>query len=378
MKKFLLGIAMLLTAGFTFAQNSFTIVDDEEEGVTFDIAKAESNVVELSVVLNVEEKYVNKCRSFCIWVQLPEGVEPVLYEDEDCDPEEWVYFNFVSGCSLAKRKNATLNEQYNAEHNTLTLIAKHETASNGFPKAKSEALATFQVKMTDKAQTGLQDIKVINKPYLDGYDGEDTRLMITTIDEPSEEIIPTETANPIELIAKLQVSEPGYATLCWPVALDFAGTGLKACAATEVSGGFVKRAEVTSVPAETPVIIEAAAGSYKLKTTADAPAAPATNILKGTATAAYTATSSTFALASKTDGVGFYRCQAGVEIPKYKAYIEDASSAAEGFLFEETTGISTIDAQEAGAESYTLSGVRVNQPTQKGVYIVNGKKVVVK
>ena len=70
--------------------------------------------------------------------------------------------------------------------------------------------------------------------------------------------------------------------------------------------------------------------------------------------------------------------QAGVEIPKYKAYIEDAGSAAEGFLFEETTGISTIDAQEADAESYTLSGVRVNQPTQKGIYIVNGKKVVVK
>lgn len=378
MKKFLLGIAMLLTAGFASAQNSFTIVDDEEEGVTFDIAKAESNVVELSVVMNVSEEYVNKCRSFCIWIQLPEGIEPVLYEDEDSDPEEWVYFNFVSGCSLSKRKNSTLNEQYNAEHNTLTLIAKHEASSSGFPKATSEALATFQVKMTDKAQTGLQDIKVINKPYVDGYQGEDTRLMITTIDVPSVEIIPDETANPIEFIAKFQVGEPGYATLCWPVAIDFAGTGLKASVATGVENGFVQRAEVTSVPAETPVIIEAAAGPYKLKTIAEDPAAPATNILSGTAAAAYTATSSTFALANKTDGVGFYRCKEGVEIPKYKAYIEDAGSAAEGFLFEETTGISTIDAQEADAESYTLSGVRVNQPTQKGVYIVNGKKVVVK
>ncbi len=376
MKKCLLGIAMLLTASLSFAQNNFTIVDDEEQGVSFDISKAESSVVELSVVLNVSEEYVNKGRSFCIWIQLPEGMEPVLYEDEDVEPEEWVYFNFVSGCSLSKRKNATLNETYNAEYNTLTLIAKHEAASSGFPKTTSEALATFQVRMTDKAQTGIQYIKVVDKPYIEGYTGEDTRMMITTIDSPSQEIFPEKTENPIELAAKLTVSEIGYATLCWPVALNFEGTGLTAMVATQTVNGMVSRETVVSIPAATPVTIQAAAGSYKLKTTTTSPTAPSVNILKGTAAAAYTATKNTFALASKNEGVGFYRCKEGVEIPKYKAYIEDDSSADESFLFEETTGISSVEAEAGNTDAYTISGVKVKNPTQKGIYIINGKKVV--
>lgn len=377
MKKCLLGIAMLLTAGFSFAQNSFTIVDEEEEGVSFDIAKAESSVAELSVVMNVSEEYVNKGRSFCIWIQLPEGVEPVLYEDEDSDPEEWVYFNFVSGCSLSKRKNATLNESYNAEYNTLTLIAKHEAASSGFPKTTSEALATFQVRMTDKAQTGLQNIKVVNKPYLDGYTGEDVRMMVTTIDNPVQEIFPDETANPVEFNVNLTVGPAGYSTLCWPVALNFNGSEFAASVAPEITqDGFVVREDVNGVPAATPVIIEAAPGIYKLVTTTEEVANPGTNVLSGTADATYTATKNTFALAKKTKGVGFYRCNEGVEIPKYKAYIENTTAADESFLFEETTGISNIDAEAAAAETYTISGVKVNNPAQKGIYIVNGKKVV--
>lgn len=373
MKKFLLGIAMLLTAGFASAQESITIVP-VGDNMVFDIANpVESVGQELNVVFNVSAANELNLRAANFWIKFPEGYVPLKAYGSKLKPS---YFALIPDCSL-EQLEATVDVIYKEEENVLAVTVYHTTEDVGFPLGTSEPVMKIKVSATDKTPLGVSNIGVINKPYLDGFTGEDTRLMFTTIGTPSQDVFPEETQNPVEFAAKLTVGTPGYATLSWPTALDFAGTGLKASVATGVENGFVQRAEVTSVPAETPVIIEAAAGSYNLKGAAEA-AAPATNILVGTAAAAYTATSSTFALASKTDGVGFYRCKAGVEIPKYKAYIEDAGSAAEGFLFEETTGISTIDAQEADAESYTLSGVRVNQPTQKGIYIVNGKKVVVK
>ncbi len=45
---------------------------------------------------------------------------------------------------------------------------------------------------------------------------------------------------------------------------------------------------------------------------------------------------------------------------------------------EEETGIKTVNIVSGNAPVYTLQGTRVSKPTSKGIYIVNGKKVVVK
>jgi hypothetical protein len=46
---------------------------------------------------------------------------------------------------------------------------------------------------------------------------------------------------------------------------------------------------------------------------------------------------------------------------------------------EEATGIVEVDGVSKAAEStYNLQGVKINEPKQKGVYIQNGRKVVVK
>ena len=47
----------------------------------------------------------------------------------------------------------------------------------------------------------------------------------------------------------------------------------------------------------------------------------------------------------------------------------------------EATGINAVNGSEFminGSDIYNLAGQRVAQPTQKGLYIVNGKKVVIK
>ena len=75
-----------------------------------------------------------------------------------------------------------------------------------------------------------------------------------------------------------------------------------------------------------------------------------------------------YVLGKQNDDFGFYRYTAQY-MPARKAY-ETTS------LTPNSPGLS----QGEGSDYwYTLSGTRLNaQPTQKGIYIVNGKKVVIK
>ena len=70
-----------------------------------------------------------------------------------------------------------------------------------------------------------------------------------------------------------------------------------------------------------------------------------------------------------------------VTIPADKAYLKVANTEASRLTVSfngETTGISTVEAVKAEAEGvYNLNGQRVAAP-QKGLYIVNGKKVIMK
>lgn len=82
-----------------------------------------------------------------------------------------------------------------------------------------------------------------------------------------------------------------------------------------------------------------------------------------------------------TNGVGFYKLSSTGTIGANKAYLtySGASQARSFFGFDETTGIEmpTAEVIDADAVVYDLQGRRVAQPT-KGLYIVNGKKVIIK
>ena len=85
-------------------------------------------------------------------------------------------------------------------------------------------------------------------------------------------------------------------------------------------------------------------------------------------------------------GVGFYKLADGKKLGYGKAYLSyDSSSAPELDYLEfnygngNTTGVNEVRGQkeESRSQYYDLQGRRVSQPT-KGLYIVNGKKVVIK
>ena len=69
----------------------------------------------------------------------------------------------------------------------------------------------------------------------------------------------------------------------------------------------------------------------------------------------------------------------GATINSFRAYLTDASGAREINFEDETTGLTDVSSKtsDGRGECFNLAGQRVAQPT-KGLYIVNGRKVVIK
>lgn len=88
----------------------------------------------------------------------------------------------------------------------------------------------------------------------------------------------------------------------------------------------------------------------------------------------------TYVLNKGGNGIGFYKLKNTGTIGAHKAYLTySGATAREYFLFDETTGVNTLNVERKtmNGDYYDLQGRKVAQPT-KGLYIVNGKKLIIK
>ena len=178
------------------------------------------------------------------------------------------------------------------------------------------------------------------------------------------------------------ISEAGYATLYSDKALDFNNVeGLKAYIITAANGDKLTTQKVTKIPANTGVLLEGEAGTY------DIPVAASDEPVEGNrfegVLEATEKEAGIFVLMNSTAGVGFYKTSNTFTVGAGTAYlpadIVPAEVKALRINQEGTTAIQGIDSEvnEANAEIYNLAGQRVVAPT-KGIYVINGKKVMVK
>lgn len=89
-----------------------------------------------------------------------------------------------------------------------------------------------------------------------------------------------------------------------------------------------------------------------------------------------------------TNVAGFYKPNVGVKSGRNYAYLKNTNNfytgtpaGAKGFrLFfsGETTGINSVSTAEDDNSYYNLQGMKTARPTQKGIYIQNGKKYIIK
>lgn len=144
------------------------------------------------------------------------------------------------------------------------------------------------------------------------------------------------------------------------------------------------------VPANTAVVVKGAKGSYNYYNTEEAATKTIEkNLLKGVTTdTRIEATSGVkrYILTRADDGIlAFYRTNTGnINVKANRAYLEvPTAMAVASFSLEGTaTGINNVVTTAAKQGIYTISGVRLNATTTKGlpagIYIVDGKKVIVK
>jgi hypothetical protein len=186
-----------------------------------------------------------------------------------------------------------------------------------------------------------------------------------------------------EVNRTITVSDAGLATFACDVALDFTSVdGIEAYIAKEESGA-IKLHKVNKVPAATGVLLRSVSGAAKaaevpVATTADDVAG---NIfVRGTGAAVATGEGPYNYVLGKHDGVvGFYKA-GGMVVATNKAYLQTTIAAARiDVNFDETTALTLVNSEKKTVNSdvFDLQGRKVANPT-KGLYIVNGRKVIIK
>ena len=195
----------------------------------------------------------------------------------------------------------------------------------------------------------------------------------------------------IKLDKLVTITDAGWATLSCTKALDFSSQEIAndvEVRTASVANGVISYNTITKVPANTGVLLRSKSGRAvnvnvrELTGTADnitsnmLVAVPTT--ITGLATAGDNG--STNYILNNVNGVlGFYRA-AGNRVDAGKAYLNVPAGASRSFIDinpGEQDGIESVNVNAAEDNIYDLQGRQVAQP-QKGLYIVNGKKVIIK
>ena len=185
----------------------------------------------------------------------------------------------------------------------------------------------------------------------------------------------------VEITAKLNGS--GYATFCSEYPLDFTdATDHSAWLITGVSNNTITFAKITgSIKGGQGILLKGTANETVTLASADSENTLSGNKLVGTLAPTYVAAEQYYGLS----GANFVKVNAGT-VKAGKALLPASALTSSGdiraytFVFvDPTTGITetqNVSAEEFGA-IFNLAGQRISQP-QKGVNIINGKKVLVK
>lgn len=180
--------------------------------------------------------------------------------------------------------------------------------------------------------------------------------------------------------AKITISSAGYATYCSNHPLDFAGiTTLTAYTATKDVDGVTFNKVEGKVPANTGLLVSGETTNVPVCASAD----PVDNLLVGVTTETVKDAGTVFVLMNGSKGIGFYKNSNAFTVRANSAYLPaEAVETAGARTFigfdDETAGIAEVNTQKEDAKRmFDLQGRKVTKAA-KGLYIVDGRKVVVK
>ena len=188
----------------------------------------------------------------------------------------------------------------------------------------------------------------------------------------------------------VNITDAGWATYSSPYALDFSGDFTdrleNVYIVTGANGGYLELESVMgdTVPANTGLLLEGWAyfvGTVNIPVAASSTKDVSANKLVGVTTATEIAAEAGYVLMKENSVVAFYQNENAFTVGANTAYLPAdfaGNNAPAAFQFiTEVTGISEVNAEAATGEIYNLAGQRVSKAV-KGLYIQNGKKILVK
>ena len=198
--------------------------------------------------------------------------------------------------------------------------------------------------------------------------------------------------NPAEEVSVTVSCKTGkYGTVIFPftpdVSTGFDGITFYSCETVNGATGKVQITEVDTPVANVPYLIKNEGGENLNKGLTGWGTATADSYTEGLLTGVYTAATipasdgntTNYVLQTQADGQAFYKVDTDFTATPYKCYLTVTSSEVKAFFldFGGEDAINGIEAETENAEIFNLAGQRVNK-AQRGIYIVNGKKVLVK
>ena len=309
------------------------------------------------------KNFTSKLNNWSNWIlELQKGTD---YLDLRCDNYGWGTYWAAGSCTLSgeyfdnfveKMDGADVEITITRNKNNLLIVATHT------PKVGDVFTETYNY-TNDVFSSGEVTVRLLTDcSYLD---------LLST----NQEVYAT-------------IGSKGWTTFSnADYALNFASVdGLTAYQITDQTGKVITKSEVTSVPANTGLLLNGTAGTtYTIPVVASASALSSNKLVAGNGSAISMTSGHTYYVLTYEDGdAQFKKLTSAVAIPAGKAYldfpttIEARSIDIDG---DGTTGINMVNGEGLkvnGSEVYyDLQGRRVLYP-KKGLYIVNGKKVILK
>ena len=221
------------------------------------------------------------------------------------------------------------------------------------------------------------------EPTREGYSFSGWQNLPLTM--PAQNVVVTGVFGKDKTYTTIRVGATGYSTFCSTSALSFVGNeAVKAYIAVSKNATAVTLQQIVgNVAAGTGLLLKGSANAATSIEMVENGTQYENNLLVGVTSGTTTINAANKYVLVVKDGVVKFADTYGrqAEVPAGKAYlqVENANARELTFFFEgESTAIETIAKQdETDGVVYNLRGQRVDNPG-KGLYIVNGKKVIIK
>lgn len=362
--KLVLFLAMLLVCSRVWADVETT---DKVVISELSVEPGSSDIYTLTVSLQGNEVYYT---AYQVDITFPEGLS-VKYSTEY---EEWDVFMSETGF-YPRRGNHTLACNM-ISSNTLR-VACFSSSNKNFADTSGD-LFDVDIQASPYLKPGIAEIKVSAK--------------LTTIDEvkhiPAEYISTSVKVGSTSTLGLKVSADNKFGTCILPFGYDLPADGsLQAYTCNDYSSDAILLTKAERMEAYQPYILYSQEGfSSTLSGTVDAGKYPEGGMTKqgllvGTLVQEELTASTSYVMQNQGNGPLFYQVgETPFVLPAGKCYVElpDGASARNIRIAGEETGIietKTGERETENKEIYDLSG-RLVQKLQKGIYIVNGNKVV--